>query len=375
MMKSFLIILLFSLIFFSCNNDDKSLIIEGEISNLMTPYVIASFSFSDTVCVDTIFVDKKGKFSYTQNIDTATMFTFYFNDFRSSTTIFSEKGVSKIKIKGDAILSDLIEIKGGDINENLTIFKKENETLLKQRSLLMLKTDFEGDSLRNSENIISEKERLAQINSLNHELVQKVEDFILSNPEKISSVILINDFFKNNENPESLNRVLHYLKGDALKSPLTLRLKNHNQKLKLSAEGAHMPYFQVKDYKDKSLKSTDFINKYLLISFLSSNGEKSKDNIKILKDEYKLLNKDSIEFLTIYIDSDTLPIQINKKDSIPWKIVIEDKSWGSDIVDNFNVHYIPFNILISPKGEILTRDIPVSEVKNSIKSTTDKPKS
>ena len=351
------------------------MIIEGEISNLMTPYVIASFRISDTVCVDTIFVDEKGKFSYTQNIDTATMFTFYFNDFRSSTTIFSEKGINKIKIKGDAILSDLIEVKGGDINENLTIFKKENETLLKQRSLLMLKTDFEGDSLRNSENIISEKERLAQINSLNHELVQKVEDFILSNPEKISSVILINDFFKNNENPESLNRVLDYLKGDALNSPLTLRLKNHNQKLKLSAEGAHMPYFQVKDYKDKSLKSTDFINKYLLISFLSSNGEKSKDNIKILKDEYKLLNKDSIEFLTIYIDSDTLPIQINKKDSIPWKIVIEDKSWGSDIVDNFNVHYIPFNILISPKGEILTRDIPVSEVKNSINTTTDKPKS
>ena len=375
MVKSFQIILLFSLIFFSCNKNNNSLIIEGEISNLMTPYVIASYRVSDTICIDTIMVDKKGNFSYKQPIDSAKMIVFYFNDFTSSTIVFSEKGVNKIKIKGDAILSDLIEVKGGDINENLSIFKRENGILLKQRSVLMSKIGYENDTTKNSENVISEKERTAQINSLNHELIQKVEDFILSNPDKISSVILINEFFKNNENPESLNRVLDYLTGDALNSPLATRLKNHNQKLSLSAEGSHMPYFQVKDHKDKSLKSTDFRNKYLLISFLSSNGEKSKENIKILKDEYKLLNKDSIEFLTIYIDSDSLPIQINKKDSIPWKIVIEDKSWGSDIVENFNVHYIPYNILIGPEGEIITRDIPVSEVRNSINTTTDKPKS
>ena len=375
MVKSFLTILIFSLFLFSCNKNDIGLVIEGEISSLTTPYVIASYRLADTIHIDTISVNEKGKFSYFQEIDTATIFTFYFNDFSSSTIVFSEKGINKIKMKGDAILSDLIEVKGGEINENLTIFKKENETLLKQRSLLMYKIDNDVDSLINSENIISEKERLAQINSLNHELIQKVEDFIISNPDKISSVILINDFFKNNENPQSLNRVLDYLTGDALNSPLTLKLKNHNQKLKLSEEGAHMPYFQLKDAKDKPIKSSDFLNKYLLISFLSSNGDKSKDNIKILKDEYKLLNKDSIEFLTIFIDSDTLPIQINKKDSISWKVAVEDKSWGSDIVENFNVHYLPFNILIDPNGEIITRDIPVSEVKNSIKTTTDKSKS
>ncbi len=373
-MKSYLSLLIFSLILFSCNKEDNRLIIEGEISNLTTPYIIASFSISDTISVDTISVDNKGRFSYIQHVDTPTMITFYFNDFNSSTIVFSEKGINKIKMKGDAILSDLIEVKGGDINENLTIFKQENESLLKQRSLLMSKTNYEVDSLINSDNVISEKERIAQLNSINHELAQKVENFILSHPDKVSSVILINDFFKNNENPKSLTRVLDYLKGDALNSPLTVRLKKHNQKLNLSVEGAYMPYFQLIDTKKKTIKSTDFKDKYLLISFLSSDGDKSKENLKALKQEYKLLDKDSIEFLTIYIDSDTLPIKNHVKDSIPWKIVVEDRSWGSDVVDNFNVHYIPFNILINPKGEIITRDIPVSEVKNSINTTTYKSK-
>ena len=375
MVKSILSLCLFSLVFYACHRDDNKLVIEGELINLTNPYVIASSRVSDTIRLDTISVDKNGKFSYTQIVDTATFFTFYFNDYSSSTIVFSDKGVNKIKMKGDVIFSDLIEIKGGEINESLTTFKLQNETLLKHRNLLMSKHNLEVDSLENSLNIISDKEQIASLNSLNHELSQKVEEFIISNPDKVSSVILINEFFKNNENPETLNRVLEYLEDDALKSPLTLKLKNHNQKLMLSAEGAKMPSFKLKDDKDKSIESSDFENKYLLISFLSFKSDKTIENIKILKDEYKLLDKKDIEFLSIYIDSDTLPIINHSIDSIPWSIVIEDKSWGSDIIDIFNVHYLPFNILIDPKGIIVTRDVPISDIKNIINSTTDKSKS
>ncbi len=375
MVKSILSLCLFSLVFYACHRDDNKLVIEGELINLTNPYVIASSRVSDTIRLDTISVDKNGKFSYTQIVDTATFFTFYFNDYSSSTIVFSDKGVNKIKMKGDVIFSDLIEIKGGEINESLTTFKLQNETLLKHRNLLMSKHNLEVDSLENSLNIISDKEQIASLNSLNHELSQKVEEFIISNPDKISSVILINEFFKNNENPETLNRVLEYLEGDALKSPLTLKLKNHNQKLMLSAEGAKMPSFKLKDDKDKSIESSDFENKYLLISFLSFKSDETTENIKILKDEYKFLDKKDIEFLSIYIDSDTLPIINHSIDSIPWRIVIEDKSWGSDIVDIFNVHYLPFNILIDPKGIIVARDVPINDIKNIINTTTDKSKS
>ena len=375
MVKSILSLCLFSLVFYACHRDDNKLVIEGELINLTNPYVIASSRVSDTIRLDTISVDKNGKFSYTQIVDTATFFTFYFNDYSSSTIVFSDKGVNKIKMKGDVIFSDLIEIKGGDINESLTTFKLQNEALLKHRNLLMSKHNLEVDSLENSLNIISDKEQIASLNSLNHELSQKVEEFIISNPDKISSVILINEFFKNNENPETLNRVLEYLEDDALKSPLTLKLKNHNQKLMLSAEGAKMPSFKLKDDKDKSIESSDFENKYLLISFLSYKSDETTETIKILKDEYKFLDKKDIEFLSIYIDSDTLPIINHSIDSIPWRIVIEDKSWGSDIVDIFNVHYLPFNILIDPKGIIVARDVPINDIKNIINTTTDKSKS
>lgn len=375
MIKSILSLLLFFLVLFSCQKDDNKLVIEGELSNLTTPYFLASSRVSDTIRVDTIFVDEKGKFSYTQHVDTSTIFTFYFNDFNSSTIVFSDKGINKIKMKGDARLSDLIEIKGGRINEDLSLFKKENETLLKQRTLLMKKMEFETDSLLNSASFsILEKEETATLNSINHQLAQNVEEFIISNPDRIASVVLINEFFKNNENPETLNRVLGYIKGDALLFPLTYKLKNYSEKLMLSSEGASMPSFKLKVDNDKYIESSDFENKYLLISFLSSSGDASRENVQILRDTYSSLDTSDISFLSIYIDSDSLPIKNVLLDSIPWKVIVEDESWGSDIVNSFNINYLPYNILIDSVGKIITRDIPVSDVKNLIDTKTRKSK-
>lgn len=375
MIRSILIIILFSFFFFSCDKDEKTFIIQGEITNLITPYIIASYNISDSVKIDTIKTNNKGVFTYSNKFDTLSTLTLYFNDFHSSTVIFLEKGVTKIKLIGDAALSDLIEIKGGEINNDLSLFKKNNELLLRQRSLLLLKNNEDNDISDTSNNIISEKEQDAMINSLNHELAQKVEDFILDHPEKISSVILINEFFKNNENPKTLERVLEYLKGDALNFSLTYKLKKINSKLLQSAEGANMPYFKLTDTKKHTIESSDFLNKYLLISFLTSKGEESNENLEIMKNEFILLKNDSIEFLSIYIDTDSLPIIYNDSNAIPWKIVTDNKSWGSDIVDAYNVHYTPLNILIDPKGKIISRDIPLGEIKNLIKSRTDKSKS
>lgn len=375
MIKSILSLLLFSLVLFSCQKDDNKLVIEGELSNLTTPYFLASSRVSDTIRVDTVYVDEKGKFSYIQHVDTSTIFTFYFNDFNSSTIVFSDKGVNKIKLKGDAKLSDLIEIKGGRINEDLSLFKKENETLLKQRTLLMKKMEFETDSLLNSASFsILEKEETATLNSINHQLAQNVEDFIASKPDRIASVVLINEFFKNNENPETLNRVLGYLEGDALLFPLTYKLKNYNEKLMLSSEGATMPHFKLKVDDDEYIESSDFEDKFLLISFLSSSGDASRENVQILRDTYSSLDTIDINFLSIYIDSDSLPIKNILLDSIPWKVIVEEKSWGSDIVDAFNINYLPYNILIDSEGKIITRDIPVSDVKNLIDTKTKKSK-
>jgi hypothetical protein len=78
------------------------------------------------------------------------------------------------------------------------------------------------------------------------------------------------------------------------------------------------------------------------------------------------VNKDSVAFITVYIDSDIYPIQYAENDSIPWIVVPEKKSWGSDIVETFNVQFIPFNMLIAPDGIIQVRNLPAQGVVDAI---------
>src|SRR5690606_11151570 len=100
--------------------------------------------------------------------------------------------------------------------------------------------------------------------------------------------------------------------------------------------------FKLIDKNDKDVFSQYFKGKYLLLSFISTAGVESRETVSLLKNAYKTVNKDSVAFVTVFIDSDMYPIQYAENDSIPWTVVLEKKSWGSDIVESFNVQFIPF---------------------------------
>lgn len=350
--------------------------IKGEISNLESSYILASHTSADTLAIDTIQVDKKGKFRYYNTIDTLTVFTLYFNDFKTSAVVFADKD-QKITLSGDASFPDLIKINGNQLNDDITAFKKENEDLLTQRGRLLQNIHQDNQILPDSNaHILPRTEQTALLNSLNHELTLKAEDYIKEHPQKMASLILASDFFGNTENPQALERVLGYLNGDLAKSSMALGLKAYAEKISRSAEGVSMPYFQVEDKSDKKITSSDFSGKYLLLSFVSAAGEESRQAIRTLKESYrqfdKKFNKDSVQFISIYIDSDIYPVAYLEKDSIPWMIVAEKKSWASEIVDAYNVQFIPYNILITPSGIIKDRNIPSQEVNNAIKNSAAK---
>lgn len=353
----------------SCKSDE-GILIRGEISNLEVPYILVTYFSADTLAMDTIEVDLKGKFNYRNQIDTLTIFSFYLNNYESAAVVFAEKG-QKLKVRGDALLPDLIEVNGNEINNDLTLFKMENRELLVQRGQLLFNLSMENQSDTVGSKSMTRHDEIEKIQLLNHELTLQAEEFIKMNPSKFSSLILINNFFINSDNPQALERVLGYLQGDVARTQFAARLKSYSEKINRSAEDTRMPYFMVKDKEGKNIYSHEFNGKYLLLSFVSTAGIDSRETIDLLKESYKKVNKDSVEFMTIYIDSDIYPVEYIDNDSIPWKVVPEKKGWGSDIVDAYNVQYIPFNILISPDGNIKVRNIPAQRVATAIRNSSE----
>ena len=107
-----------------------------------------------------------------------------------------------------------------------------------------------------------------------------------------------------------------------------------------------------------------------MLSFVSNTGIESLETIELLKNEHEVLSNDSVQFVSIYIDSDIYPIEV-EHDSIPWIVVAENRGWGSDIVDLLNIQYIPFNILINPEGAIMLRNVPAQEVAEMVARSSE----
>jgi hypothetical protein len=368
MKRSLIIVLcLLQVLLLSCKNG-TSVTIKGKISNLESPYILVSYISADTLAIETILVENnRGRFTYTANIDTATVVTLFLNDFQSSVVIFADKG-ERISVKGDAQIPDLIRVKGSEANDELTSFKLQNEELLRQRRQLVLNLErFEEvvDSNRTTSHTMAEE--ILRINAINQELTLRAEEFIEENPTKLSSVILINDFFTDSDNSEGLEHVLTLLEGDILLSQLVRRLKVHSEKISNSAEGAYIPYFQLIDRENDTINSLELPEQYTLLSFVSANGIESREMLKSLKKSYDNLDTDSVQFITIYIDSDTYPVNYLESDSISWTVVAESIGWGSEIVDAFNIQFVPFNILISPDKIIRNRNISAREITAAIK--------
>lgn len=354
----------------SCNKGG-AVQINGNVSNLIDQEILISYFKSDSIVVDTVWSKSNGRFQYRNQIDTLTSFSLYFNDQSSSVVVFANPK-DKITIKGDALVPDLIRVNGNSVNDELTAFKEQNKELLEYRSLLLdnYRTErLEKDSLH-KDRILSENDELAKINSINQELIMHAEEYIQKNPSKLSSLILVNEFFANPENQKAFNRVMEYMQGDILKSKMALNLKNYLSKISRSAEGVSMPYFQMVDTKGDTINSYDFKGKHLLLSFVSGTGADSRETIETLKSVYGDLNKDSVAFVSVYIDPDNRSQQYIEQDSIQWKAVAERKSWASDVVDAYNIEFVPNNILISPEGIISDRNVPAVAVKNKLKNSS-----
>lgn len=365
----FFIVTVISILLFSCKSDKNSITLKGDISNLDSPEILISYFTADTLAIDTIMSDKRGKFTYKNTVDTLTVFSLYFNNQSSSVMVFANPK-DKISIKGDAQLSDLVKVNGNEINNDLTLFKESNKDLLERRTLLLhnLKNEKEFSSTTD-DRILADADEIAKINSFNQELALNAEEYVKKNPTKMSSLILINEFFASSENPSGLERVLEYMQGDILKSKMGLNLKAYSEKIKRSAEGTTMPYFRLIDKAGDTIQSYDYRGKYLLLSFISTTGIDSRETVKSLKQTYRNVNKDSVNFISIYIDSDIYPISYLENDSIPWTVVPEKKSWASDIVEAYNIEFIPNNILISPTGIISDRNVSAVAVENALRNS------
>ena len=337
--------------------DSKEFTISGKLQNVTDSFFIAARELPDTLVVDTVRINSKGEFSFSGRVDTMTVMSLYFNQNTKYAYILVDKGWD-VSLKGDVLYADLIDVKGGSINDDLTEFKIANKTLLKTRADILYK---EQDRKRDgSADLVSSRADIGELKNVEFEMANIATQYVKDNPTKISSVIVINAFFKNENFVSRLDGSLALLRGDAESFPLTTILRQYSRNVKRSAIGATAPYFRLENPDGQGAVSLyDYKGKYLLLSFSSAACDYCKAEIPDMIAVYDSLKGKDIEFVTILIDTEKEQMPKLRRDSIKWTVLPEAGSWSSKIFDDYNIHLIPAHILISPENKILERDVSI----------------
>ncbi|MDH6354302.1 peroxiredoxin [Dysgonomonas sp. PH5-45] len=351
------ILLALILLVSACKKENgKIFSIEGKLENTNGSYLLFIKELpTDTLAIDTIKIDKDGSFSFKSEIDTLTFARLFFNQQGRAISVFVDKGW-KIKISGDASTPDLVEVSGGEANDDLTDFKKKNKSLLAKRNRIY----------KDLENKKGDSESLqTELMNISFELTGKARDYIKKNPAKIASVVIIHHFYKDNSMADRLEEQLNSLQSPAKSFYLTEELHLFNQSIKQSRVGAQAPYFSLPDINGKRMSLNDFRGKYVLLSFLSAVCPVCEANMPYLLDASKALKqkKMDVKFMSIYLDSDKKVVK-DKKNSLPadWITLIDVQEWAAEPVSTYNITEIPYSILISPEGKIVERGISATEL-------------
>lgn len=357
------------LLLHSCGNKDaKGYSIQGKLKNITDSIFFAAREYPDSLVVDTFRIDKDGEFSFKGQADTLSLITLYFNNNTSSTFVFVDKD-AKISIEGDASYPDLIKVKGGNINDDLTAFKSKNEALLKSKAEIV----HSYKTKTNTEAKKQEKEYVVNLKNINFELANIAAAYVKDNPQRIASVMLINSFFRDENAITRLDESLDLLQGQAALYPLTKSLKDYSAKVKISAPGAKAPFLKLKDSKGKDVSLNDYKGKYVLLNFISATCQDCIDAKRETIAAYNELKKENIkiDFVSVLFNSEIKPID-NATDSIKWTILEDQGGWAAKSVELYNVDAVPYNILISPDGVIQERDVLVFSLKDKLKQSAKK---
>lgn len=359
--------LFFVTLMVSCDKKTDQYEVFGKLENVSGNYFYVSHEMGDSIVIDTIPITAKGEFSFRGNVDTLTVMSFYFNENTKSTFVLVDKGW-KVEVNGDVKYSDLIEVHGGDVNDDLTDFKNKNNNLLKSRmDILNL-----AEETINEDDSLNAKDHVGDLKNVNFELSNVAAAYINAHPDKVASVLLLNSFFKDETTIPRLNENLLILRGKAADFPMTQELKMYRDKMKMSAVDSKAPYFSLKNLKGKDVRLQDFNGKYVLLSFVATTcgvcREENADAVSVYNQLKK--QKKNIEFVTIVKDTEQMPVPKSLSDSVKWDMLPVDGGWGAKIFEDYNIRGIPYNILISPIGYIIERDINILSVPEKLDKLT-----
>lgn len=337
MKKAIYLVIISILTLISCSKN-TGFTLQGNIEGLKSDTLLVYYQLPEHK-LDTIFTEN-GKFNYTINPDTFTIFSLVF-DSLDTYPIYADKG-EMVEISGRI---DSLEVKG----------KGENKKL--QEILASLK-DVRKDSL-----------------------YIKVDSILQKETSSFTSIYLMEKYYAYDTlpNPKKIKELINGLNGIIRDTPYMMELLAKVEHLTKNENNRNIYSFQNQDRNGKAIKWTDIKQKYILLDFWASWNKESIETQDSLIPVLKALKKKNFLIISISLDLDKDAwLKASDRDTTQWLQACDFTGWNNKLVKEQNINTLPYNILLDTNKRVIERNIRekalIDKIKELIKQDEEKEK-
>lgn len=309
-----------------------------------------------------------GQFVFTGRIDIPTKAYLYVidpNRYLSIMNLYLEPGPIRVT-SPDSLLNATVQ--GGPLNADFNQLQTMLKPLMREYSQLQRESQKAQNALDGKEpsaEFVREWDRKFTDWEVRRKPVFK--QFIQKMPNSIVSIDAIKSYSGTEPDLAVIKTLFNTLSATVRNSPAGKAYARTLQKLEQLAVGSKAPDFTQTDTLGKAISLHDFKGKYVLIDFWASwCGPCRAENPNVVKNftQYKDRN---FTVLSVSLDQAKEPwLKAIHKDGLTWTHVSDLKAFNNEVARRYSVHSIPQNVLISPDGIIVAKDLNGEDLGNKL---------
>jgi len=350
------------LIFFaiSCGNKN-SYILNGNISGLKNSeaYIVSGTNLH----IDTVRI-KSGKFTYRGVSQTVDPLVIYMENGSVWITIWVQNNENFL-LTGNAHYPEMMMVKGGDINKLLSDFKTENLSLIKERCDLRDNLSARTEHASESGTSVNNAQLSSQLKNVDQMLKTRAQDFIKAHPSSVAALVMIQDYILDVEHASEIQPLLNLLTGDARANPLYDKLNALCMRDLQTKAGQPALDFNIENMQNDTINLDTFKNKYLILTFATSQCEFCKPEYAELLNIKKKFPEKDLAILTVSLDENKGDWKKSAQENgINWAQAIDSAGWSSKIASLYNVLSVPCNYLIDKDKMIIGSKLRIDSIQS-----------
>jgi len=353
-------LLLFAFVVISCG-DKNSFILKGDISGLSNPeiYIVSDAGLH----LDTIQA-KSGKFTYRGISQMVEPLVIYMDGGSAWITVWVQNG-EEFVLTGNAHYPEMMMVKGGDVNKLLSEFKTDNLPLIKERCELRDNLSTRTEHATESGKSMNNAQLSSQLKNTDQILKTRAQDFVEAHSSSIAALVMVQDYILDVDHAADIQPFLTLLNDSVKANPLFDKLHTLCMRDVQTKAGQPAPDFKIMNTQNDTISLATFKDKYLILTFATSQCEFCKPGYAELRDMGKNFPAKELAILTISLDEKKDDWKkLAKDEGINWVQAIDSAGWSSEIASLYNVQSVPCNYLIDKDKMIIGSKLRVDSIRS-----------